>query len=113
MVYLGLAEDDERIAFFDRLLGFVANAIERSQHAAFAFALGPGNVDHLRLPAAMVHSFQGRQLFIAQDRMRHEQTMAVRLGGLQQVLLGTDIALQRHDHFFANRIDRRIGDLGE
>ena len=31
----------------------------------------------------------------------------------QQVLLGAQVALERHDHFFADRVDRRIRDLRE
>ena len=30
---------------------------------------------------------------------------------VEQVLLGPDVALQRHDHLFADRVDRRVGHL--
>ena len=31
----------------------------------------------------------------------------------RRLCFGSDVALERHNHFFADRIDRRIGDLGE
>ncbi len=43
--------------------------------------------------------------------MIDQQAMTVLGRRLEQILLRTDVALQRHDDFFANRIDRRIGDL--
>ena len=32
---------------------------------------------------------------------------------LKQITLRANEALQRHDHLLADRIDRRVGDLGE
>jgi hypothetical protein len=31
----------------------------------------------------------------------------------EQIAFGTEAGIQRHDHGFADRIDRRVGDLGE
>ncbi len=67
----------------------------------------------LRLPAAMIHVLERGELLVRQNRMRHPQPVGVLLGRFEQVPLRADVALQRHDHFFADRIDRRIGDLGE
>ena len=32
---------------------------------------------------------------------------------MQQIFLGADVALKRHDDFFANGVDGRVGDLGK
>ncbi len=45
--------------------------------------------------------------------MLDQQAVAVLGRGIEQVLLGPDVAFQRHDHFFADRIDRRVGDLSK
>ena len=53
------------------------------------------------------------ELFVRQNGVA--ETQAVRLLGrrFEHIALGTDKALERHDHFFANRVDRRIGDLSK
>ncbi len=61
----------------------------------------------------MVHVLERGQLLVRQDRVRNAQPVGVLFGRFQQISLRPDVALQRHDHFFANRIDRRIGDLRE
>ena len=45
--------------------------------------------------------------------MRYPQAVSVFSFGLQQVLFRADIALKRHNDFFANRVDGRVRDLGE
>ena len=55
----------------------------------------------------------GSELFVGKNRVRYHQTMAVSRGRIQQVLFRTDIAFERHNHVFSNRIDRRVRDLGE
>ena len=61
----------------------------------------------------MIHVLERGQLLVRQNRVRHAQPMGVLFGRFEQIPLGADVALQRHDHFFADRIDRRIGDLRE
>ena len=53
------------------------------------------------------------ELVVAEDRLVHHQLVSV-LGTLrEQVDLGPDAGLQRHHHAFADRVDRRVGHLGE
>ena len=61
----------------------------------------------------MIDVFDRSELFVGQNRMRNEQSMAMLLGRFEQVQLGPDVALQRHDDLFANRIDRRVGHLSK
>ncbi len=61
----------------------------------------------------MIQMLDRRQLFVRQNGVRHGQAVAMLRTGIEQVPLGSDEALQRHHDFFADRIDRRIRDLGE
>ena len=56
---------------------------------------------------------QRRQFAIGEDRMLDGEAVALLFGRFEEVAFGADIALQRHDDLFADRIDRRIGHLGE
>ena len=53
------------------------------------------------------------QVAVGQDRVRQLQRVAVLRRLVQDVALGADVAGQRHDQLFADRIDGRVGDLGE
>ena len=59
----------------------------------------------------MIHGGDGGKLFVGQNWMRYAQPVGVFCFGLQQVLLRADVAIQRHDDFFANGIDGRVGNL--
>src|ERR1700740_2898066 len=45
--------------------------------------------------------------------MRKLESVAVLRSLIEDVALGADVADERHDEFFADGIDGRIGDLGE
>ena len=77
--------------------------------------------DHRRAHAVLVaadlvvgvDADQLRQLGVAQDRLL-QHDLAARVGGrVEQVALRADGALQAGDHLFADRIQRRVGHLGE
>ena len=108
-----VGEHDERLAVVDGRFGLGADAVERLDHAGLAFVARPGDVDLARVPAAAVHALERGDLLVRQNRVRHAQPAGVLLGRFEQVLLGADVALQRHDHFLADRVDRGVGDLGE
>ena len=61
----------------------------------------------------MVYVLQRRRLFIGQNGVGHPQAMGMAARGFEEVLLRADVALKAHDHLFPDRIDGRIGDLGE
>ena len=108
-----VGQHDQAHAVGDRLARFVADAIERFEQSGFAGTARERDVDRARLPAAVVDSLQRRDFFVGQDRMRDAQPVRVRLRHLQHVRFGPDVALERHDHFFADRVDRRVRDLRE
>ena len=53
------------------------------------------------------------QIFALQNRTGQFQTSEMSRRFRQKVSFPTDKAHQRHDHFFAQGVDRRIGDLSE
>ena len=54
-----------------------------------------------------------RELLVAEHRERQDDLAAARRTGREQVLLRADLALQRGDQLLADRVQRRIGHLGE
>ncbi len=97
----------------DRLGGLATNAVQCRLEPGHPFGPRIGDVDRPRFPAAVIEMPQRRQLAIGEDRMLDGQAMALLFGRFEKVAFRTDIALQRHDDLFADRIDRRIGHLRE
>ena len=108
-----VGQHDEAVAVVHRLLGFLSNALERRLEPIGALASGPSDVDDLAAPPALANRLERGDLFVGQDRVRNAKPMRVLRGRVEQVLLRPDVALDSHDHFLANRIDRRIGDLSK
>ena len=106
-----IGEHDQCEAIVDRLGGLGADPLDGGPQAGVALTPRVGDIDRLRLPAPMVEALDGGQLLVGEDRVGHAQPMALLRGGLEQIALRPDVAFQRHDHLFADRIDRRIGDL--
>ena len=71
------------------------------------------DVDDLAAPAPVIKRLNGRKILMRKDGMGQSQPMAMFLSGLQQVLLGSDVALERHDDIFTYRIDCWIGHLSK
>ena len=61
----------------------------------------------------MIQVLERRQFFVAQNRMRNREPMALGFGRIEQVSFRPDVAFQRHDHFFPRTVDRGIGYLSE
>ena len=108
-----VGEGDEGAAVVDRLLGFPAKAVERVAEPRGALFEGPGGVERAAGEARVPGAGQRRELPVAQDRMGQPDAQAVVGGRLEQVALGADRAVDRHDDLLADRVDRRVRDLGE
>ena len=111
-----IREDDQREALVNGLLRLGADTVERLLHPELALDPRPSDINRLRTPAAAgfrvgLHMLERGQLFVGENRVRQAQSAGVLFGGFQQVLLGADEALQRHNDLFANRVDRWVGDL--
>ena len=108
-----IGKHDQARALINGGRGFIANALQRTAKPGFPRALFIGDIDDLRGPAAMINVLQRRRLFVGQNGVGHPQAMGMAARGFEEVLLRADVALKAHDHLFPDRIDGRIGDLGE
>ena len=111
--YTPVRQDHEAVALADGRLGLGADPVQRAGHALVREIAGEGDVDGPGPPAAVIQVLQHRQLLVVENGVGHPQAMGVFARGFQQIGLRAHITLQRHDHFFTDRIDRRIGDLGK
>ena len=108
-----VGEHEQAVPLVDGLRGLRLDARERLAQSRFAGPARERDVQGARPPAARVDPRERGELLVGEDGMGHAQPVRMLLGRLQQVRLGPDVALQRHDHFFADRVDGRVGDLRE
>ena len=108
-----VSQRHQRATVFDRLFGFSTNAIKRIHKPSFAVGLFEGHVDLRGLPTAMSQPMNGGHLIGVQDRRFGKQPSTLFVGRFQQVTFGPDISGHRHHDLFANRIDRRVGNLSK
>src|SRR5690606_9901593 len=104
-----IGQDHQLDAFVRGRFRLGRDPVERLSQTGFAERTLKRDVDYAALPTGMIDVLQRRDLFIGDDRVLDQQPVAVGRFGFEQVLLRADVALQRHDHFFADRVDRRIG----
>ena len=99
-----------------RIGGVVADAQQGVRQAVSALNGGPGAVNRGSAEGA-IHQFRnGADFFhigIGQHRLVHFQALVVARFAAQQIGARPDHRNQAHHQFFADRINRRIGDLGE
>ena len=97
----------------DRVVRFGADAIERALDPGRPLRDPPGDVDRARGELLVGDVAQRLQLAVEQDRLLKHQLVRLlgRLG--EQVELGAEARREAHHDFLADRIDRRVGDLGE
>jgi hypothetical protein len=113
---LPIRQDDDVVAAGDRFLGPVAQPLERSLHAVRALVARIGDVERLGVEAVLGVTDRTDLLEIAvgQDRLPHfEPLLLCRTLVVKHVRARPDERDQAHHQLFADRIDRRVGDLGE
>ena len=108
-----IGEDDELVTGIDGGLGFGAEAGEGIGEAGGALIARERHVDGAGGPSASVDMFERGELLVGEDGVRDAEAMGVVFGGVEEVGLGADVALEGHDDFFADGIDGGVGDLGE
>jgi hypothetical protein len=108
-------EDDDLDAVVDRLARLAAHALERELVARQAFGLGERNVDGDRRPRGVrdLEALHRLHLLERDDRAREPDARALRRLHLEQVALGPDVRLERHDDALADWVDRGVRDLRE
>ena len=90
-----------------------AQALERAAQSGLAVGGAVQGRERDRAQARLVEPFDLFQLDVGEHRAPQLELAAMRRRFLEQVLLGSDRGDRGRHHLFANRIDRRIGDLGE
>ena len=112
-----VGQDDDVDAFAHRAFGARAEFVEHLLHARRAEAGMEGGVERARLEMAVGDIGDRADLFqvgVGQDRLAHFEPLG---GGqalqVEQVRPRPDDRDQAHHQLFADRIDRRVGDLRE
>ena len=110
-------QDDDVDAFAHRGLGAGAERVERVLQAGGAVLGRPGGVERARLEMAVADLGDRADLFqirVGEDRLAHLQALEPRRAfEVEQVRPRPDDRDQAHDQLLADRIDRRVGHLGE
>ena len=110
---VAVVEDDDVHALRDRLARQAADALDRGAHPGGPLGDRPGDVDRLGFVDIVVDVSERLQLAVEQDRLFEQQLVCV-LGRLvEQVALIAQAGREAHHDLLADRVDRRVGDLGE
>jgi hypothetical protein len=111
--HAAVGQDQDVGAVGDRLRRLPADALDGPRDPVRALRDRPGDRDRVRAEDRRVHAAQRLELAVAQDRMRDDELVRV-LGAFgEQVGLRPDRRADRHDDGLADRVDGRVGDLGE
>ena len=110
-------QDDDVVAGVDGGLGELEQPLERIGHSRRAGLGGVGDVERLRLEGVVVAFADGADLLevlVGEDRLAHLEALEP-AGSLEveQVRPRADERHQAHHQLLADRVDRRVGDLGE
>ena len=108
-----VAQNQELVPVLDGLRSLSAEIIHRSSEPVRTFSHPEQHPQGLALEVRVGNFTNLLQIGVRQDRLLDPNPSAGlrRLG--HHVRLGADTGDQRHDEFFADRINRRIGHLGE
>jgi hypothetical protein len=114
---IAVADDQDVVATLDRVDGLGAQGSQLGLDAFLAPADGIGDVDGRALELALGLGFDvaqlGHVLEVKDGLADLEPHRRVDLVDVEQVGLGADEGHQRHHDRLADRVDRRVGHLGE
>lgn len=108
-----IAQNHQRKTIGDGGFGFEAKSLEGSFEAGFAESTFEGHIEDTGSPFSVAHDDQGREFIVGENRVGDPKAMSVFGGGFEDVLFGTDRAIESEDDLLANGVDGRVGDLGE
>ena len=112
-----VGQDDDVLAGAHGCFGALAELVERLAHAGGAMvgAIGDVERDGAELVVGdLADAADALQIVVGEDRMRRLEPLL--LGGafeVEQVRPRPDEGHERHDQLLADRVDRRVGHLGE
>jgi len=112
-VDLPIAQDKDGGAFFDGLFGLGANAVEMLFESVGAFADGEPALDGAATERLFFESQNLHHFRIGEDGGLEAEQAGVFRRFFEPVAVGAGQDLDRHDELFADRVNRRIGHLGE
>ena len=108
-----IAENQDIDALFHGGGGFGAEFVEADLEAGGSGGERPGDVEDLRGEAVFLEVLQAVDLVLEQDARLHVHDPAVLRRFDQEVALRSEAGGGAHHGPFADRVDRRVGDLGE
>ena len=112
-----VGQDDDVLARAHSLLGALAELVERLAHGGGAVVGAKGDVerDGAELVVGdLADAPDALQIVVGQDRMRRLEPLLLRGAfEVEQVRPRPDEGHERHDELLADRVDRRVGHLGE
>ena len=110
---VAIRQDEDVGPVLHLLVGLAADGREAVLHAVGALLDRPADVERRGVEDLVGHLAQLLELSVAQDRLVDDELMGL-VGRLrQQVDLGADAGRQAHHDVLADRVHRRVGDLGE
>ena len=113
---LAVGQDDDVVAAGDRRLGTITEPVDRAVHACSTFRGGIGDVDRLGVETVLgvADGTDLLQIAIGEDGLAHFEALAPRIADeVENVRPRPDKGDQAHHQLLADRVDRRVGDLGE
>ena len=117
MVDVSVTQDQDVVADLARVLGLGAHRLQGGAHPVGAVLGRVGQVERNGLEGVVGDLADRADLFqilIGEDGLAHlEPLLRCRVADPEKVRPGPDKRQQRHHQLFADRIDRRVGDLGE
>src|SRR3984885_5953015 len=108
-----VGKNDQRIALLDGGRGAHAERFDRDFQLLLTELHGEERRQRGGLKIAPFYAAQFFQTPVGNDRMAKLQRVALLRSFIEQVSFAPDVAVERHDQIFADRIDRGIGDLRE
>ena len=111
-----VGQDDDVIAAMHRRFGALAQALKRVAHTGSALFHRKCHVQRLGIERVfdMADAPDFFQIAVGQDRLPNFQTLAAGIAvEIKQVRARADERNKAHHQFFADRVNRRIGDLRE
>ncbi len=113
LVHAAVTDDQDHLAGCDSLFGLATQPIERRDQRVGAFGGGEQGAQRCAGERRILQAPDHGEVLIVQHRAGQAQQMGVGWPLLQQMAAPAQHERQRHDQLLAQRIDRRVGDLGE
>ena len=101
-------------AGIDRLLSFATQIFQGIGHPLNAFLLVKQDGENLCVESLVAYVAEGIKLCVSKNRLWQTHHLAVVFAGSENVhSYRTNIFGERHDKFFAYRVNGRVGDLSK